>query len=194
MRRARLDDRFGAGLDPCAALQSVVELAPDESREIIILLGESESAENARELVVRYLKTSAVNEAIESVASYWDETLSTVEVRTPDAAMDLMLNRWLLYQTLACRIWARSAFYQSGGAYGFRDQLQDVMALVYASPELTRAQILLAAAHQFKEGDVQHWWHPPTDRGVRTRISDDLLWLPYVTSFYIRVTGDDRNL
>jgi cyclic beta-1,2-glucan synthetase len=190
LRRARLDDRFGAGLDPCAALQSVFELAPDESREIIILLGEGDSAENARELVVRYLETSMVKESIERVVSYWDETLSTVEVRTPDVTMDLMLNRWLLYQTLACRIWARSAFYQSGGAYGFRDQLQDVMALVYARPELTRAQILLAAAHQFKEGDVQHWWHPPTNRGVRTRVSDDLLWLPYVTIFYLRVTGD----
>ena len=192
--RARLDGRFGAGLDPCAALQSVVEIAPGESREIIILLGDSDSAEKARELVARYLETSTVGEAIERVVNYWDETLSSVEVQTPDAAMDLMLNRWLLYQTLACRVWARSAFYQSGGAYGFRDQLQDVMALVYARPEITRAQILLAAGHQFKEGDVQHWWHPPTGRGVRTRISDDLLWLPYVTNFYIRVTGDSSIL
>jgi len=192
--RARLDGRFGAGLDPCAALQSVVEIAPGESREIIILLGESDSAEKARELVARYLETSTVREAFERVVNYWDETLSSVEVRTPDAAMDLMLNRWLLYQTFACRVWARSAFYQSGGAYGFRDQLQDVMALVYAKPESTRAQVLRAAAHQFKEGDVQHWWHPPTGRGVRTRISDDLLWLPYVTIFYIRVTGDGSIL
>jgi cyclic beta-1,2-glucan synthetase len=188
--RAKLDDRFGAGLDPCAALQSVIELAPGEARDIIILLGETDGVETARELVARYLALPAVNQAYARVVSYWDEILSRVEVRTPDAAMNLMLNRWLLYQTLVCRIWARSAFYQSGGAYGFRDQLQDVMALVYAQPELAREQILRAAAHQFKEGDVQHWWHPPTDRGVRTRISDDLLWLPYVTSFYIRVTGN----
>ena len=177
LSQSKLEDRCGAGLDPCAALQSFVELEPGETREIIVLLGESASAEDARQLIARYLQSSVVNEAIERVANHWDETLSRLEVRTPDAAMNLMLNRWLLYQTLVCRIWARSAFYQSGGAYGFRDQLQDVMALVYAKPELTREQILRAAAHQFKEGDVQHWWHPPTDRGVRTHISDDLLWL-----------------
>jgi cyclic beta-1,2-glucan synthetase len=192
--RTQLDDRVGAGLDPCAAMQSVIELALHESQEIILLLGESGSAEEARELIRQYCASPAVDEAFNRVVNYWDETLSSIEVRTPDAAMNLMLNRWLLYQTLACRIRARSAFYQSGGAYGFRDQLQDVMALVYAQPEITRAQILLAAAHQFREGDVQHWWHPPTGRGVRTRISDDLLWLPYVTSFYLRVTGDESIL
>ncbi|MFN0086449.1 MAG: GH36-type glycosyl hydrolase domain-containing protein [Blastocatellia bacterium] len=190
LRRAQLDERFGAGLDPCAALQSIIELAPGEFREIVILLGESANAGNARDLIAHHLEPPAVNEAFERVVNYWDETLSSIEVRTPDRAMDLMINRWLLYQTLACRVWARSAFYQSGGAYGFRDQLQDVMALVYAKPELARAQILRAAARQFREGDVQHWWHPPTGRGVRTRISDDLLWLPYVTDFYARVTGD----
>ncbi len=194
LSRTKLDDRFGAGLDPCAALQCVIELAPGQSSEIIVLLGESESEENVRELVARYLESRAVDEAYERVVSHWDETLSSVEVRTPDEAMNLMLNRWLLYQTLACRVRARSAFYQSGGAYGFRDQLQDVMALAYAKPELAREQILRAAAHQFKEGDVQHWWHPPTGRGVRTRISDDLLWLPYVTNFYTRVTGDTQIL
>ncbi len=194
LSQAKLDDRYGAGLDPCAALQSSVELAPGESREIIVLFGESASAEAARELMARYLDSSANSAALERIVSHWDATLSNVEVRTPDAAMNLMLNRWLLYQTLVCRVWARSAFYQSGGAYGFRDQLQDVMALVYAKPQLARAQILRAAAHQFKEGDVQHWWHPPTDRGVRTHISDDLLWLCYVTSFYIRVTGDSAIL
>ncbi|MBK9314496.1 MAG: hypothetical protein IPM55_09670 [Acidobacteria bacterium] len=188
--RSRLDNRFGAGLDPCTAMQTTIELAPGESREVIILLGESETVLKARELVARYRESTAINEAFGRVVEYWDETLSSIEVRTPDAAMNLMLNRWLLYQTLACRVMARSAFYQSGGAYGFRDQLQDVMALVYARPELARAQIMLAAAHQFKEGDVQHWWHEPTGRGVRTRISDDLLWLPYVANFYIRVTGD----
>ena len=194
LRRAKLNENYGAGLDPCAALQSVIELAPDETREVIILLGESDTVETARQIIARYSQSTAVNEALEQVVNGWDETLSTIEVNTPDAAMNLMLNRWLPYQTLACRVWARSAFYQSGGAYGFRDQLQDVMALVYAKPEISRAQILRAAAHQFKEGDVQHWWHPPTDRGVRTRITDDLLWLPYVTSFYIRVTGDKAIL
>ena len=190
LRRTRLSGRAGAGLDPCAALQAEVELAPGEVREVFFLLGESESREAARELVTRFRRPGAVAEAFEQVLAQWDEMLSTVQVRTPDTAMDTLLNRWLLCQTLACRVWARSAFYQSGGAYGFRDQLQDVMAVIYARPDIARAQILRAAAHQFPEGDVQHWWHPPTGRGVRTRFSDDLLWLPYVVSFYVSVTGD----
>ncbi len=190
LRRVSLAGRDGAGLDPCAAIQVTVELAPREAREIVFLLGEGDSKEEAQELISRFTPASAINAAFEEVLSHWDELLGTVEVKTPDLAMDTMLNRWLLYQTLACRIWARSAFYQSGGAFGFRDQLQDVMALVYSKPSLSRDQILLAARHQFKEGDVQHWWHPPTGRGVRTRFSDDLLWLPFVTSFYINVTGD----
>jgi cyclic beta-1,2-glucan synthetase len=190
LSRTELDGRLGGGLEPCVALQTVLDFAPGESRDAIILLGESDSVENAREILTRYLEPEAINEAYEGVVSQWDQILSSVRVRTPDLAMNVMLNRWLLYQTLACRIWARSAFYQSGGAYGFRDQLQDVMALVYARPDLARAQILRASAHQVPEGDVQHWWHPPTGRGVRTRISDDLLWLPYVAQFYTRVTGD----
>ncbi|MBA3713248.1 MAG: hypothetical protein H0W76_12500 [Pyrinomonadaceae bacterium] len=190
LRRTYLSGRVGAGLDPCIALQTVVELEPGETREIHFLLGEGESAEEAREALARYRPLSAVHEAFERVLAHWDRMLGTIEVRTPDAALDTMLNRWLPYQTLACRVLARSAFYQSGGAYGFRDQLQDVMALVYARPDLARAQILRAAARQFREGDVQHWWHPPTGRGVRTRFSDDLLWLPHVTSFYVSVTGD----
>jgi cyclic beta-1,2-glucan synthetase len=172
----------------------VIELAPHEAREVIFLLGEAESKEAAQELVATFRQAANVNAAFEKVLDHWDDLLGTIEVRTPDHALDTMLNRWLVYQTLSCRVWARTAFYQSGGAYGFRDQLQDVMALVYSSPAITRNQILLASAHQFKEGDVQHWWHPPTGRGVRTRISDDLLWLPFVTAFYIQVTGDTSVL
>ena len=190
MRRTSLAYRDGAGLDPCAALRITIELAPYEAREVIFLLGEAASKEEAQSIVQTYNKPAAVNNAFEKMLAHWDDLLGTVEVKTPDAAMDTMLNRWLLYQTLSCRIWARSAFYQSGGAFGFRDQLQDVMALVYSSPAIARDQILIASAHQFKEGDVQHWWHPPSGRGVRTRFSDDLLWLPFVTAFYISVTGD----
>ncbi len=190
LRREKLSGRSGAGLDPCAALQTVIELAPDETREVAILLGETDSKDAVREIVNRFRKISDIKEAFEKVTNYWDELLTTIEVKTPDAALDTIVNRWLLYQSLVCRIWARSAFYQSGGAYGFRDQLQDVMSLIYAEPDLTRSQILLNAAHQFKEGDVQHWWHPPTGRGVRTHFSDDLLWLPFVTAFYVKVTGD----
>jgi cyclic beta-1,2-glucan synthetase len=190
LRRTRLAGRSGAGLDPCAALQVEVELAPGEERELFFLLGEAESREGAQEVIAHFQKPDAVNESFQRVIAHWDAMLETVQVHTPDAAMDTLLNRWLLCQTLACRVWARSAFYQSGGAYGFRDQLQDVMALIYSRPEIARAQILRAAERQFKEGDVQHWWHPPTGRGVRTRFSDDLLWLPFVASFYITVTGD----
>ncbi len=194
MRRVGLSGRDGAGLDPCAAIQTIIDLPPQTAREVVFLLGEAESKEAAQALVAQYRQLGNVNAAFEKVLGHWDEILSTVEVRTPDPALDTMLNRWLLYQTLSCRIWARTAFYQSGGAYGFRDQLQDVMALVYSRPDVARKQIVLAAAHQFKEGDVQHWWHPPSGRGVRTRISDDLVWLPFVTSFYVNVTGDTSVL
>jgi cyclic beta-1,2-glucan synthetase len=190
LRRSMLAGRDGAALDPCAALQVTLELAPHEAREIAFLLGETASKEEAQAVVAKFTNIGNVNNAFEEVLTHWDRLLSTIEVRTPDTAMDTMLNRWLLYQTLSCRIWARTAFYQSGGAFGFRDQLQDVMALVYSSPDIARRQIFLAASHQFKEGDVQHWWHPPSGRGVRTRFSDDLLWLPFVTAFYISVTGD----
>ncbi|HUE81414.1 MAG TPA: glucoamylase family protein [Pyrinomonadaceae bacterium] len=192
--RTKLSNRAGAGLDPCAALQTVIELEPGEAREVIFLFGQGNSREEADELVNIFKHSATVNEAFEEVLSSWDGLLKTIEVRTPDAAMNMMLNRWLLYQTLSCRIWSRSAFYQSGGAYGFRDQLQDVMALVYSRPEVAREQITRAAQHQFKEGDVLHWWHPPSSRGVRTRFSDDLLWLPFVVGFYITVTGDTEVL
>jgi len=194
LRRMGLSGRDGAGLDPCAAIQTTIELAPHEHREVIFLLGEAESKTEAQSIVANFRQTGNVNAAFEKVLGHWDQLLSTIEVRTPDQALDTMLNRWLLYQTLSCRIWARTAFYQSGGAFGFRDQLQDVMPMVYSHPEIARRQIVLAAGHQFKEGDVQHWWHPPGGRGVRTKISDDLLWLPFVASFYISVTGDDSVL
>ena len=190
LRRVGLSGRQGAGLDPCAAIQVTIELPPQTAHEVVFLLGEAESKEAAQEVVAKFRQTGNVNAAFERVLGHWDGILSTVEVRTPDAAMDTMLNRWLLYQTLSCRVWARTAFYQSGGAYGFRDQLQDVMALVYSNPAVARRQIVLASGHQFKEGDVQHWWHPPSGRGVRTRISDDLVFLPFVTAFYVKVTGD----
>jgi cyclic beta-1,2-glucan synthetase len=192
--RVSLAGRDGAGLDPCAALQITVELAPHQAREVVFLLGEAESKAEAQSLVAKFSHAGNVNDAFESVLTHWDRLLGTIEVKTPDVAMDTMLNRWLLYQTLSCRIWARSAFYQSGGAFGFRDQLQDVMALVYSSPTIAREQIVRASGHQFKEGDVQHWWHQPSGRGVRTRFSDDLLWLPFVTAFYLSVTGDSSVL
>ncbi len=194
LRREELSGRSGAGLDPCAALQTLIELAPYESREIVFLIGDAETRAEAESLISRFQQPAQVQDSFNDVLAYWEETLGAIRVKTPDEALDTLVNRWLLYQTLTCRIWARSAFYQSGGAFGFRDQLQDVMSLVYTKPRIAREQILLAAAHQFVEGDVQHWWHPPTGRGVRTRFSDDLLWLPFVTAFYVKTTGDHSVL
>jgi cyclic beta-1,2-glucan synthetase len=188
-RGDRLTGKVGAGLDPCAALQTTIELHPGGRAEIVFFLGEAASIEEARVLIARY-RAADVDKILGTVMQHWDDILGAVQVTTPDRAMNIMLNRWLLYQTLACRVWARAAFYQAGGAYGFRDQLQDVMALVVMKRDVAREQLLRAAERQFVEGDVQHWWHPPSGRGVRTRISDDLLWLPYAVFHYLEVTGD----
>ncbi len=188
-RGDELSGKTGATLDPCAALQTEVELEPGQRTEVLFLLGQGGSPEQARTLVKRYREKDC-DALLREVQEQWDTVLGTVQVRTPDPSMDLLLNRWLLYQTLSCRLWSRSAFYQSGGAYGFRDQLQDVLALLVARPDIAREHVLRAASRQFPEGDVQHWWHPPTGRGVRTRISDDRLWLPYVVVHYLTVTED----
>lgn len=194
MSYAHLAGKVGAGLDPCAAVQGMVRLAPLSEHTVIFLFGETANAEHAREIVSRLSTAESVEYAYEKVYNRWEKSLSAVQVKTPEPAMDILLNRWFPYQTYACRFMARSAFYQGSGAYGFRDQLQDVMALVYSEPQVMRRHLLLAASRQFLEGDVQHWWHPPTGRGVRTRISDDLLWLPYCTAHYVRVTGDREVL
>jgi cyclic beta-1,2-glucan synthetase len=190
LQRIGLASAVGAGLDPCAAIQLHVDLAPGEAKEVFFLLGQGADRQEAVQLVKRFQDPAQVEAAWAATSEYWDALLGTVTVETPDPAMNLLLNRWLLYQALACRLRARSALYQSSGAFGFRDQLQDVMALAFAAPQLAREHILLAAGHQFEEGDVLHWWHPPADTGVRTRISDDLLWLPYVTAHYVTATGD----
>jgi cyclic beta-1,2-glucan synthetase len=190
MATQQLSRRVGAGLDPCGALRCAVDLAPGEEHELVFLLGQGADADEAHRLVARYRDPQAAAQAHEDALACWRELLGAVQVRTPEPGLDALLNGWLLYQTLVCRVWGRSAFYQSGGAYGFRDQLQDVMALAHAAPELMREQILRAASRQFVEGDVQHWWHPPSGRGIRTSFSDDYLWLPYVVLHHLRVTGD----
>ena len=186
---ARLSNRVGAGLDPCGALRTTVELPANAVMEVVVFLGEAETAEGARILIERY-RTADLDAVRADVERYWDKILGAVQVKTPDRSMDIMLNGWLLYQTLVCRIWARSAFYQASGAYGFRDQLQDGMAMATSSPETTRAHLLRAAARQFVEGDVQHWWLPHSGQGVRTRISDDRIWLPYAVAHYVETVGD----
>ncbi|HEX9183749.1 MAG TPA: glycosyl transferase, partial [Burkholderiales bacterium] len=186
---AVLSKRAGAGLDPCAALQASIELEPDGTAEIVFFLGQAASELEARALVARY-RAADLDAVLREVTEYWDDVLGTLQVKTPDRSVDLMLNRWMLYQTLACRMWARSAFYQASGAYGFRDQLQDAMALAVSRPALTREHLLRAAARQFVEGDVQHWWLPPSGQGVRTRISDDRGWLAYAAAHYVETTGD----
>ena len=190
---AVLSNRVGAGLDPCGALQASFELKPNAATEIVFVLGQAASSADARALVTRY-RSIDLDGVLEGVTQRWDEVLGAVQVKTPDRAMDILLNHWLLYQTLSCRIWARSGFYQASGAYGFRDQLQDGMALVTARPDLTREHLLRAAARQFAAGDVQHWWLPVSGKGVRTRITDDLVWLPYAVAQYVAATGDHAVL
>lgn len=186
----------GAGLDPCAALQTTIVLKPQQEIELIILLGTGVNAGAAQTLIKKYT-TQYAAKALQEVKDYWQSMLGQIQVKTPDRATDIMLNGWLLYQTIACRMWARSAFYQTSGAYGYRDQLQDVMTVVHCQPAWTRQHILRAASRQFTPGDVQHWWLPDTTdvgQGIRTRFADDALWLPYVTAAYIQVTGDTAIL
>jgi cyclic beta-1,2-glucan synthetase len=190
MSREGLSGRVGALLDPCAGLQTEIQLQPGEELVLIGMLGQVDSRHDVREMVQKYRDPINVDQKFVETRAWWDKTLGVIEVETPELAIDFLINRWLLYQSLSCRVWGRSAFYQSGGAFGFRDQLQDVLALIYTEPKLAREHILRSAGRQFEKGDVQHWWHPPSGIGVRTRISDDLLWLPYATSEYVRSTGD----
>lgn len=193
VRNTPLSGRCGAALDPCAALQCALELKPDESVEIVFFLGQAASDDEARALVNRYRQEN-LDDVLDQVKAHWQARLGAIQVKTPDRAMDIMVNGWLLYQTIACRLWARAAFYQASGAYGFRDQLQDSMALMFTAPEVARGQLLRAAGRQFVEGDVQHWWLPPSGQGVRTRISDDRVWLAYAAANYVLRSGDPTVL
>jgi cyclic beta-1,2-glucan synthetase len=190
LAQARLSDRVGAGLDPCAAMLVPIELPPDGEGELVFVLGVGHDVDDVQQLIQRFRSVSSARRTLDQVWDHWKRHVEAIQVETPDPSVDVLANGWLPYQVLACRCWARTGFYQSGGAFGFRDQLQDSMALLPAAPGLARAHLLRAAAHQFREGDAQHWWHPPADRGVRTHISDDYLWLPYAAAHYARTTAD----
>ncbi|MDR3576035.1 MAG: glucoamylase family protein [Anaerolineaceae bacterium] len=194
LHRLGLETRISPGEDPCAVLQLHLDLLPGASEEIYFVLGQANDKEHALSLAKKYHNPAYVGAAYERTRVFWDRLLGTIQVHTPEPASDLILNRWMLYQTLSCRIWGRTGFYQSSGAFGFRDQLQDVLALLAVDPAITHSQIMNAAQRQFEQGDVMHWWHPPSGRGVRTRFSDDLLWLPYVTALYVEGTGDKSLL
>ena len=190
LERAGLSGAIGATIDPCCALQVTVNIEPGETRDIVMLLGAAESEDAVRQIIGRHRRAGEAKASVDANIRSWHNRLDTIKVRTPEPSFDLMVNRWSLYQALSCRMWARSALYQSSGAYGFRDQLQDVMAFVYADPDIAREQIVRASSRQFVEGDVQHWWHPQSGRGVRTKFSDDLVWLPYVVDHYVNVSCD----
>lgn len=190
MRRKSLSGKTGAGFDPCAAIQATIELVAGQEKEIVFIFGSTHSQDEARQLIRQHGNLNGAQQALQGVWDFWNHTLGAIYVETPDAALNVLSNGWLVYQTLSCRFWGRSGYYQSGGAYGFRDQLQDSMALVHATPWFTREQIIRCASRQFIQGDVQHWWHPPNGQGVRTKFSDDYLWLPFVTCHYVSTTGD----
>jgi cellobiose phosphorylase len=194
MRKTRLSGKSGAGFDPCTALRVTIALDIEGSREVVFRLGSGKDRIEATQLIRNFRGARNAQLALEKVKQFWKNSLGVVQINTPEPSLDILTNGWLQYQVMACRLWGRSGYYQSGGAFGFRDQLQDVLALLHSQPELAKNQILLAASRQFLEGDVQHWWHPPIGRGVRTMCSDDFIWLPYVTAAYIKTTGDSGIL